>query len=158
VPGLDVKWTFVVALLVAGFMWVWTRRSVVGRRSDAIGGNPMGAYLAGVPVARLRILGFAIIGALSDLVGAMTLTERGYFYFASPPLMLQAYSSAFLGAAVFTKKRRFDILGSVFSAFFLQVLSNGLSLLNQPRWIGSVISGFILLIAVLANMPKNRKV
>jgi hypothetical protein len=38
------------------------------------------------------------------------------------------------------------------------VLSNGLSLMNQPRWIGSVISGFILLVAVLANMPKNRKV
>jgi hypothetical protein len=30
--------------------------------------------------------------------------------------------------------------------------------MNQPRWIGSVISGFILLIAVFANMPKNRKV
>jgi ribose/xylose/arabinose/galactoside ABC-type transport system permease subunit len=158
VPGLDIKWTLIVALFVAFSLWLWTRRSVTGRRAYAIGGNPMGAYLAGVPVARLRILGFVIIGALSALAGAMTLVERGYFYFASPPLMLQAYSSAFLGAAVFTKKRRFDILGSVFSAYFLLVLSNGLSLMNQPRWIGSVISGFILLIAVLANMPKNRKV
>jgi ribose/xylose/arabinose/galactoside ABC-type transport system permease subunit len=158
IPGVDLKWTFAIALLVAGGAWVWTRRSVAGRRSYAIGGNAVGAYLAGVPVARLRILGFVVIGALSALVGVMTLTERGYFYFASPPLMLQAYSSAFLGAAVLTRKRRFDILASVFSAFFLLTLSNGLSLMNQPRWIGSVISGFILLIAVFANMPKNRKV
>jgi ribose/xylose/arabinose/galactoside ABC-type transport system permease subunit len=156
--GTQVKWTVVVALGVSAVLWLWTRRSVAGRRSYAIGGNPMGAYLAGVPVAPLRILGFTLVGSVSALVGVMTLAERGYFNFASPPLMLQAYSSAFLGAAVFSKKRRFDILGSVFSAFFLLVLSNGLSLMNQPRWIGSVISGFILLVAVLANMPKNRKV
>jgi ribose transport system permease protein len=92
------------------------------------------------------------------MVGIMTLTERGYFNSASPPMLLQAYSAAFLGAAVFSKKRRFDVLGSIFSVFFLLVLSNGLSLLNQPRWIGSVISGAILLIAVLTNMPKDRKV
>jgi len=99
-----------------------------------------------------------MLGAVSALVGVFTVAERGYFNFASPPLMLPAYSAVFLGAAVFSKKRRFDIFGSVFSAYFLLVLGNGLSLLNQPRWIGSVISGFILLVAVLANMPKNRKV
>ncbi len=157
-PQTQIKWTVIAALLVAGVLWLWSRRTVVGRRSYAIGGNPMGAYLAGVPVAALRILGFMLIGAASALVGLITVAERGYFNFASPPLMLQAYSAAFLGAAVFSKKRRFDIFGSVFSAFFLLVLSNGLSLMNQPRWIGSVISGCILLVAVLANMPKNRKV
>lgn len=156
--GTQVKWTVVIALAIAALLWLWTRRTVAGRRSYAIGGNPMGAYLAGVPVASLRILGFTLVGSVSALVGVITVAERGYFNFSSPPLMLQAYSSAFLGAAVFSKKRRFDILGSVFSAFFLLVLSNGLSLMNQPRWIGSVISGFILLVAVLANMPKNRKV
>ncbi len=158
IAGTGIKWTVVAALVISAVLWIWTRRSIAGRRAYAIGGNPMGAYLAGVPVASLRILGFTMIGSISALVGVMTLAERGYFNFASPPLMLQAYSSAFLGAAVFTKKRRFDILGAVFSAYFLLVLSNGLSLMNQPRWIGSVISGFILLIAVLANVPKNRKV
>lgn len=156
--GTQVKWTVVIALAIAALLWLWARRSVAGRRSYAIGGNPMGAYLAGVPVARLRVLGFALIGVVSAIAGVMTLAERGYFNFSSPPLMLPAYSSAFLGAAVFSKKRRFDIFGSVFSAFFLLVLSNGLSLMNQPRWIGSVISGLILLVAVIANMPKNRKV
>jgi ribose/xylose/arabinose/galactoside ABC-type transport system permease subunit len=157
-PHTQIKWSVFFALAVAAVLWLWSRRTVMGRQSYAAGGNPMGAYLAGVPVALLRISGFMIIGAVAALVGVFTVAERGYFNFASPPLMLPAYSAVFLGAAVFTKKRRFDILGSVFSAFFLLVLSNGLSLMNQPRWIGSVISGAILLIAVLANMPKNRKV
>jgi ribose transport system permease protein len=158
VPETQIKWTVVLALVFAFGLWLWSRATVDGRRAYSIGGNAMGAYLAGVPVARLRILGFVLIGVVSAFVGVLTLSERGYFNFASPPLMLQAYSATFLGAAVFSKKRRFDILCSVFSAFFLLVLSNGLSLMNEPRWIGSIISGIILLVAVVANMPKNRKV
>lgn len=158
IANLPIKWTVLVALSVSGLLWLLLRRTVPGRQAYAIGGNPIAAYLAGVPVARLRILAFALIGAIAAVVGVMTLAERGYFNSASPPLLLQAYSAAFLGAAVFAKKRRFDIFGSVFSVFFLLVLSNGLSLMNQPRWIGSVISGIILLIAVLTNMPKDRKV
>jgi ribose/xylose/arabinose/galactoside ABC-type transport system permease subunit len=40
----------------------------------------------------------------------------------------------------------------------LLALGNGLSLLNQPRWIASAISGLVLLAAVLLNRPQNRKV
>lgn len=158
VPGFSVKWTVVVALGVSALLWFLVRRTVPGRQAYAIGGNAVAAYLAGVPVAWLRIVAFGLMGAISALAGAMTLAERGYFNWASPPLLLQAYSAAFLGAAVFSKKRRFDVLGSVFSVFFLLVLGNGLSLLNQPRWIGSIISGAILLIVVLTNKPKDRKV
>jgi ribose transport system permease protein len=158
IPNLAVKWTVVVALAVSALLWLLLRRTVPGRQAYAIGGNSVAAFLAGVPVARLRIAGFGLIGVISALAGAMTLAERGYFNSASPPLLLQAYSAAFLGAAVLSKKRRFDVLGSVFSVFLLLVLSNGLSLLNQPRWIGSVISGAILMVAVLTNRPKDRKV
>jgi ABC-type xylose transport system permease subunit len=62
------------------------------------------------------------------------------------------------GAAVLAKKKRFDAFGSVFSVFVLLVLSNGLSLMNQPRWIASAISGAVLLVAVLLNRPQGRKV
>jgi ribose transport system permease protein len=158
IGGSGIRWLVFVAFSVAALCWLFLRRTVPGRRAYAIGGNPMAAHLAGVPVARLRIAGFALIGGIAALGGLISLTERGYFNSASPPLLLQAYTAAFLGAAVFAKKRRFDIFGSVFAVFVLVVLNNGLSLLNQPRWIGSVISGAVLLVAVLANRPKNREV
>jgi len=133
-------------------------RTTPGRQAYATGGNPMAAYLAGVPVAALRIAAFSAIGAIAALSGGIQLSERGYFNMASPPLLLQAYTAAFLGAAVLAKKKRFDAFGSVFSVFVLLVLSNGLSLMNQPRWIASVISGAVLLVAVLLNRPQGRKV
>jgi ribose transport system permease protein len=158
VAGTSIKWSVAVAFLIAGVFWILMRRTTPGRRAYAIGGNPMAAYLAGVPVAALRIAAFALIGAIAALAGVMVLGERGYFNMASPPLLLQAYTAAFLGAAVFAKKKRFDVLGSLFSVFVLLVLSNGLSLMNQPRWIASAISGVVLLIAVVLNRPQNRKV
>jgi ribose transport system permease protein len=156
--GTPIKWTVVLVFLFASALWLLMRRTTPGRQAYAIGGNPMAAYLAGAPVAALRIAAFALIGFIAALAGSIALAERGYFNMGSPPLLLPAYTAAFLGAAVLAKKKRFDIFGSVFSVFVLLALSNGLSLLNQPRWIASAISGLVLLAAVLLNRPQNRKV
>jgi ribose transport system permease protein len=156
--GSPIKWTVVLVFVFAALLWLVLRRTTPGRQAYAVGGNPMAAYLAGVPVAALRIAAFALIGAIAALAGSIALAERGYFNMASPPLLLPAYTAAFLGAAVLAKKKRFDVFGAVFSVFVLLVLSNGLSLMNQPRWIGSAISGLVLLVAVLLNRPQNRKV
>ena len=39
----------------------------------AIGGNPEAARLAGIPVARVRLLGFVIVALLASLVGLLSL-------------------------------------------------------------------------------------
>ena len=158
VLGSPIKATVVLVFLFSAASWIVLRRTTPGRQAYAVGGNPMAAYLSGVPVAALRVAAFALIGLIGALAGSIALAERGYFNMASPPLLLPAYTAAFLGAAVLAKKKRFDLFGSVFSVFVLLALSNGLSLMNQPRWIASAISGLVLLIAVLLNRPQNRKV
>lgn len=157
-PGLPIKWSAVIAILVVVVLWGALRGTTPGRRAYATGGNPMGAYLAGVHVAWLRVGAFTLIALLAALAGLVGLVDRGYFNGASPPLLLQSYTAAFLGAAVLTKKKRFDVLGTLFAVFVLMVLTNGLSLMNQPRWISNVISGIVLLAAVIMNRPKHRKV
>ncbi|MGH1369518.1 MAG: ABC transporter permease [Maritimibacter sp.] len=158
VMGGPIKWSVVIAFAVAILLWGAMRGTTPGRRAYALGGNPMGAYLAGVPVAWLRVGAFTLVALLAASAGLINLAERGYFNGASPPLLLQSYTAAFLGAAVLTKKKRFDILGTLFAVFVLLVLTNGLSLMNQPRWISNVISGIVLLVAVILNRPKHRKV
>lgn len=157
-PGTPFKLSSVLAFAVAILLWLGLRGSTPGRRSYALGGNPMAAYLAGVPVVWLRLGVFTLIALLAATAGTVNLVERGYFNGASPPLLLQSYTAAFLGAAVLTKKKRFDVLGTLFSVFVLLVLTNGLSLMNQPRWIANVISGIVLVTAVVLNRPKHRKV
>lgn len=83
------------------------------------------------------------------------LSERGYFNGASPSLLLQAYTVAFLGTAVFAL-RRFTVLGTLVAVLFIQTLSNGLGLLNEPTWIVSVINGVVLLSAVVLTRRRGR--
>jgi ribose/xylose/arabinose/galactoside ABC-type transport system permease subunit len=96
----------------------------------------------------VRITVFVLVGVLAGIAAVIGLSERGYFNGASPPLLLQSYTVAFLGTAVFAL-RRFTIGGTVVAVLFLQTLSNGLGLLNQPTWIVSVINGLVLLTAVV---------
>lgn len=62
---------FVGLAMASAFVLKWT---VLGRHLYAVGGNPQAARLSGLPVARLRILTFAISGATAALAALMLLS------------------------------------------------------------------------------------
>lgn len=146
--GTGLRIGVLVALIVAGLVWGLLRGTVLGRHIHAVGGNPDAAYLAAVPVARTRIVVFALTGLLAGIAALVSVSQQGYFNGSSPPLLLQSYTVAFLGTAVLAR-RRFTIGGTLVAVLFLSVLSNGLGLLNQPTWIASVVNGVVLLTAVV---------
>jgi ribose transport system permease protein len=154
--GTAIRLTVVVAIVVVGAVWLLLRFSVLGRHIYAVGGNADAAFLAAVPVTRVRILVFALSGALAGIAGVVGLADHGYFNGSSPPLLLQSYTVAFLGTAVFAL-RRFTIGGTVVAVLFLQTLTNGLSLLNQPTWIVSMVNGSVLLTAVVLTRRRGRQ-
>lgn len=131
------------------------RVTVFGRQMHAVGGNAHASFLASVPIGRVRLVTFALAGILSAVAGIAALGYQGYFPSAAVPYLLQAYTAAFLGRAVW-RDRGFTMTGTLVAIFFLQVLSNGLSLLNEPTWIVSVISGVVLLVAVGATLGKRQ--
>jgi ribose transport system permease protein len=155
IPGLGLQWPVLIAVVAALVAWFVLRRTVSGRRLHAIGGNARAAELAGVPVARLRIYAFVAVGLFAGIAGIINAGQIGYINGISPPLLLQSYTAAFLGAAVLGY-RRFHIGGAVFAVIFLATLANGLSLMGQPAWIVSVISGAVLLVAVLTSRVRQR--
>jgi ribose transport system permease protein len=131
------------------------RVTVMGRQMQAVGGNAHASFLASVPVARVRFVTFVIAGGLSALAGIVALGYQGYYPSEATPYLLQAYTAAFLGRAVW-RGRGFTISGTLLAVVFLQVLSNGLSLLNEPTWIVSVVSGCVLLVAVGLTIGRQR--
>jgi ribose transport system permease protein len=147
--GLLIAAAVVLAALVV------TRLTVLGRRAKAVGGNANAAFLASVPVARVRIIIFVAAGFLAALTGIVALGAQGYYYGESTPYLLQVYTAAFLGRAAY-KAHNFTVTGTLLAIVFLQVLSNGLNLMNEPTWIVSVISGLVLLVAVTITIGRRR--
>jgi ribose transport system permease protein len=134
-----------VVALVVGLIMVVTPW---GRHVQAIGGNETAARLAGVPVRRTKVTAFMLTGLLAGFAGVLFTARNGYFANALPPYLLPAYAAAFFGAAG-VGRRGFSVPATLFGALYLSVLANGLTVLNEPLWVTSVIQGLVLFIAVL---------
>jgi ribose transport system permease protein len=132
--------TLVLAIIMVFTPW--------GRHVQAVGGNETAARLAGVPVRRTKVIAFTVTGLLAGLAGVLFTARNGYFANALPPFLLPAYAAAFFGAAG-VGRRGFSVPATLFGALYLSVLANGLTVLNEPLWVTSVVQGVVLFVAVL---------
>lgn len=138
----------VLSLGIALICWYLLEKTVAGRQMYAIGENQEAARLAGVPVDRLRIVGFVISGLLAAIAGLLLTARSG----ASAPdaavgLLLPAYAAAFLGASTL-KPGEFHIGGTIIGVLLSAVTVTGLTMMNVAFWVSYIVQGGILLIAV----------
>jgi len=138
-----------IAIGFAFLLFLITERMVVGRRFYAVGENITAAFLAGMSVGRLRTYGF-ICSAIAAAMGGMLIFAEAGSTYANPgqPLLLAAFSAAFLGAAL-RSNGRFSVLGSAVSVVLVQMVTTGLVILNLPEWTASVFEGSILAAAIM---------
>lgn len=146
-----------IAVAFALLVWLMLDRTELGRYMYAIGGNREAARLAGIPVQRIRTVGFVIV-ALAATIVAVLLTANigGTRSNIGPPFLLDAYAAVFLGAAVF-RPGQFNLPGTILGVLFLRVVEVGL-LLQQidNSWI-NVSKGAILVFGVLLSQLVGRK-
>jgi ribose transport system permease protein len=137
-----------VLLLVALVLGLVMVHTPWGRHVQAVGGNEAAARLAGVAVRRTKVIAFVTTGLLAGLAGVLFTARNGYFANALPPFLLPAYAAAFFGAAG-VGRRGFSVPATLFGALYLSVLANGLTVMNEPLWVTSVVQGVVLFVAVL---------
>jgi ribose transport system permease protein len=148
---------FFIAIGLFLAVWLLLERTELGRYMYAIGGNPEAARLTGIPVARIRLLGFVIVAVSAAVVGILlssgfggTRSDLGTGF------LLGAYAAVFLGAAVF-KPGQFNVPGTLLGVVFLRVIEVGLLQLQiQTSWI-NIAKGAILVFGVLLSQLLVRK-
>lgn len=138
-----------IGLVVVVVMHVLLQRTEAGRYMYAIGSNPEAARLSGIPVKRLTMVGFGIVGVGCAIAGILLNSQAG----ADNPntgigLLLPAYAAAFLGASML-RVGMFTALGTALGALYLQMIGTGLTLLNLSGSLVDIIQGGILAVAVL---------
>jgi ribose transport system permease protein len=147
VLGLSSQVWIALALLVVAY--VFLGHTTWGRYMYAVGGNPVTAELSGIRVKRLKLLGFALVGASAAAAAVLLTSQAGA---ANPNtgvgLLLPAYAAAFLGASMI-RVGVFTPLGTALGAVFLQMIGTGLTILNLTGPVVQMIQGGILVSAVL---------
>lgn len=130
-------------------IWALLKYTVFGRHAHAVGSNPAAASAAGVRTREVRFAAFVILGAMAGLAGVLITAQGG----GSSPnnaagVLLPVYTAAFLGLSALGRGQ-FNAIATYFGVVFIGTLQTGLTMLNQPTWIASVITGSVLVAAVL---------
>lgn len=155
-PQFGVQIAFLIAILFAIILWFVMERTVMGRQIRAVGGNAEAARLSGVRVDLLRIFGFAVTAGAAGLAGFLTSAQsQQYTPNAVTALLLPAYAACFLGATVF-RPNLFKISGTLIGVAFLVILTNGLLIVGLEQSFIQVISGAVLILAVVLSKLASR--
>ncbi len=137
--------------------WVMLAQTPFGRRIYAVGGNEAAARIAGVPVQLVKIVAFALCASLAAFTGALLASRLGS---ASPTegsgLFLQAYAAVFLGMTVFQEGVP-NVWGTLVGAILIGTLENGLTMLEVPTPLQDVLTGVIIVAAIVVQKVGQRQ-
>jgi len=145
-----------IMLVVAVIGSVILSQTVLGRRVFAIGGNETAARYAGIPVARVKTIVYSAMGLLAGVSAVMYI---GYFG-AAEPNAGQAYELRVIAAAVIggasLSGGRGSALGAVLGAIIVELINNGMLILEIDQSYTQIVMGGAIIIAVVVDQLKTR--
>lgn len=139
----------VIMLSLYLLAWLFLRETQLGRYIYAIGANKNAVELAGINYRAIKVGIFALAGTFSALGGIM-LTSR---LDSAQPTAAMGWELDVIAAVVLGGASLYGGRGSVaktlVGAFILQLISNGLNLLEVQAYWQQIAKGSIILIALL---------
>jgi L-arabinose transport system permease protein len=146
-------WVMAVAFAIFGFL---LNRTVFGRNTLAIGGNPEASRLAGVNVDWMRIWIFTLQGLVCAVAGILLASRiTSGQPNAAIGLELAVISACVLGGVSLAGGRA-AMTGVIVGVLIIGVAENVMNLLNIQAFYQYVVRGVILLIAVLLDNLRSR--
>jgi galactofuranose transport system permease protein len=148
----------VIIMLALVGLAAWTlRRSLFGRHILAVGGNERAARLAGVPVARVKRLVYAISGLCAGIAGlvVVSINSSSDANLVGLGMELDAIAAVAVGGTPFTGGQA-NVVGSLFGALLIQLLRYTLLANGVPDAAALVVKGAIIALAVWTQQ-RSRK-
>lgn len=147
----------IVMLLTLGIVYLLLEQTTYGRKLYAIGGNEEASFLSGIRIRRVRLAAFGISGFFASL-GGIVLTSRLFSAHpqAGSPFMLNAAAAVFLGMTAF-REGEANIWGTLLGALIMGVMGNGLNILGINTYVQSILTGAIIILAVLLSSLAKKK-
>jgi ribose transport system permease protein len=153
-----VNMPFIMAIIVTLMGLFLLNGTKLGLHALAVGGREEAARVMGLSIARVKIAVYGISGALAALGGVVIAARLSN---GSPnaglSLELDVISAVVLGGTSLFGGSA-TVIGTVIGALFINFIRNGLNLLDvDPYWV-QVVTGIVLIAAVLLNTIVNRRV
>jgi rhamnose transport system permease protein len=142
--------SFVLFLVLSMIFGVVLHRTTIGRRLFAMGSNPTAALFSGIPVNRIRFWLFVLTGLMAGLAAVLLTGRIGS---TRPNIALgfelEVVTMVVLGGVSISGGAG-GILGVVLAVFVLGLTTFGLSLVNVPGIVISILNGTLLIVSIAA--------
>lgn len=149
--------SLVILGVVSWLIQMLTRNTPFGRYLYAIGGNEEAARLSGIPVEKVIVGAYVILGIIVGLTGFMQTAYGGYSTTTVGKLMeLDAIAACVIGGTSL-KGGRGSVLGVLFGALIMATLLNGMTLLAVSPELKLIARGSVLVLAVWMDVVLARK-
>jgi D-xylose transport system permease protein len=143
-----------VMLLIA---WYFTTQTRYGIHLYAVGGDREAAQRAGIPVRRMVLYSFLILGVCAAIAGMVDASRQLGVSVTSGagPLMLNAIAAAVVGGTSLFGGRG-SVWSAVLGALVIGSISNGVQLLGLSTEVQYFATGSVLIVAVAVDVVLTR--
>jgi ribose/xylose/arabinose/galactoside ABC-type transport system permease subunit len=140
-----------IMVAVTGLAACYLKFTVTGRRIFAIGGNEQAARYSGLPVERVKIKVYAFSGLMAGIAAMIML---GYYGAASSDAgkgyELDVIAAAVVGGASLSGGHG-SALGALLGALIIQMINNGIIILEIDQNYSQIIIGAVIVVAVVLD-------
>lgn len=147
----------IIAIVFVIVFAILLEKSTIFRKAYYVGSNEQAAEYSSINVKRTKLGIYVLSGLLSGLAGIMTISR---FSVASPNaglgMEMTAISACVIGGASLNGGTG-TVFGSLLGLLLLTFINNALVLLKVDVYWQNMISGVILLLAVLIDYISHRK-
>ena len=138
----------IIVMIVGG---IFLATTAIGREVYAVGGNEIASRYSGIRVGRVKLLAYTLTGLSAGIAAVLSL---GYYGAGSSGdgqgYELNVIAAAVVGGASLIGGKG-TALGALLGAVILQMISNGLVILNIPQNYSQIVIGMVVIAAVLLD-------
>ena len=156
--GDTIPLIFLVAIGLVLVSWFVLTRTTFGRLIYAIGNNEEAVRLSGHNPVVYKIAAFTIAGLTAGVAGIINMSRLTIAStIVGVGFELNAIAAVIIGGTSLSGGKG-SIIGTLIGASIIGVLENGLVLFGVEDFLRQMITGFVIIIAVIVDYYRNRLV
>ena len=156
IGSMGIPWVLVIAVVLSIIAGLILKYTTYGRKIYAVGGNGEAARLAGIPTTKIRFSAFILCGILAALTGVLMASRLG----SAQANIGNGFEMIVIAGAVIGGISMSGGAGSIFGmalgAFFMALITNGMTLIKISATWQTLVTGAILILACSLEYVRNR--
>lgn len=150
--GKTIPFPVIIMLLFLLAVIFVMKKTPLGRRIYAIGGNQIASQYSGINVKKYRVITFVFSGVFLAVASIMLTSRLGSGQpLAGEDFMLDTIAAVFLSTTMFGDGEPTP-LGTFVGVFIITMLTNGLTMLGVEYYFQYITKGLVVILAVLMSI------